>query len=330
MIIFAFTDKGQAIASKISTHFNSCKVVCNFKEKSLKEHVSENFYEDCLVFVGAVGIAVRAIAPFIKSKQTDPAVICLDEKGEHVIPILSGHLGGANNYSLIIAQLLGGHAVITTATDINNVFAVDVWAKQNDYYCYNKDGIKYVSSSMLKGEKIGFCTELPLKSKLPDFFTNETPQTGICITENVSEQKPFENTLYLIPKNYVLGIGCRKNTDSEIFEKTVAKILTENNIKIETVCAVTSIDLKKSEKAILNFCNKYKIKFVTYRAEELNAVTGEFAQSGFVKSVTGTDNVCERSAALYTGENEFCIKKTAENGITLAAVKRKTEVAFCI
>ena len=86
---------------------------------------------DALIFVGACGVAVRSIAPFVRDKKTDPAVLCLDERASFVIPLLSGHIGGANALAARLAGALGAKAVITTATDVNGKFAVDAWAAQN-------------------------------------------------------------------------------------------------------------------------------------------------------------------------------------------------------
>ncbi len=330
MIIFAFTENGRLTAKKISQKYKNSVVLSDFKDKSFAGSVKESFAEDCLVFVGAAGIAVRAIAPYIKSKQTDPAVIVVDEKGEFVIPILSGHLGGANIYSNQIAEWLCGQAVITTATDINNVFAVDVWAKENGFYCHNIKAIKHVSSALLKGKKVGLHSDFPIKSALPPFLVQDAKEVGVYITNSPNAKSPFDETLFLIPKKYVLGIGCRKDIDNNVFEKTLLEFLKKNNIKTQLISAAVSIDLKKNEKAIVEFCKKYKIDFFTYSASELKNTEGEFTQSNFVKSVTGVDNVCERSAAFHAKQSNFLIKKTAVNGITFAVVKKDTEVAFCI
>ncbi len=329
MIIFAFTKSGRLTAEKISSKYKDSVILSDFKSKCLASCVEERFTEDCLVFVGAAGIAVRAIAPFIKSKQTDPAVVVVDEKGEFAIPILSGHLGGANKYSMQIATILGAQAVITTATDINNVFAIDVWAKENDFFCYNTEAIKHVSATLLKGEKVGFYSDFPTKNVLPPFFAQDAKEVGIYITNNITAKSPFDKTLFLIPKSYVLGIGCRKDIDEYLFEKTLLEFLKKNNIEIHLISAAVSIDLKKDEKAIVEFCKKYKIDFFTYSASELQSAEGEFTQSDFVKNVTGVDNVCERSLALHTGSNNFLIKKTAINGATFAVIKKDTEVEFC-
>ncbi|MBR6258633.1 MAG: hypothetical protein IKR21_00285 [Oscillospiraceae bacterium] len=121
---------------------------------------------DALIFVSAAGIAVRSVAPFIKDKRTDPAVICIDERGKNVIPLLSGHIGGANALALRIADHLGASPIITTATDVNGKFSVDKWAAENGFMIDNMKAAKAVSAAILKWD-VPLCSDLPVKGELP-------------------------------------------------------------------------------------------------------------------------------------------------------------------
>ena len=153
--IIAFTDNGMEIAYKLSNSLSETNDVdftrCGKGALSTwtEEHFSTN---DALIFIGAIGIALRAIAPYIKTKTKDPAVVVVDELGQFSIPILSGHIGGANELALRISEILNAIPVITTATDINKVFAVDTWAKSQGLHILNPECIKLVSSKLLKGE----------------------------------------------------------------------------------------------------------------------------------------------------------------------------------
>ena len=155
--IIAFTDNGMEIAYKLSNSLSEANDVdfarCGKGALSTwtEEHFSTN---DALIFIGAIGIALRAIAPYIKTKTKDPAVVVVDELGQFSIPILSGHIGGANELALQIAEDLGSIPVITTATDINKVFAVDTWAKSQGLQILNPQCIKLVPSKLLKGESV--------------------------------------------------------------------------------------------------------------------------------------------------------------------------------
>lgn len=286
---------------------------------------------NAIVYVGATGIAVRAIAPFIISKDQDPAVIVVDEAGQHVIPILSGHLGGANELAVDIARLLDGRAVITTATDLNNVFSVDVWAKKHDLHIDNIENIKQISSAILNRSNVGFRCDFPVDGELPGILTKEDTGVGIYIHNslvNKSEDMPFGKTLFLRPKQFVVGIGCRKNTNKDLLEDVFLEALSKLSIPPYLVKTIGSIDIKKDEKAVTCLCDKYKYQLKVYSCEELSQATGDFTPSEFVQSVTGVDNVCERAAFLGSDKGELIMKKTVKNGITIAVAAKSWRCSF--
>ena len=161
---------------------------------------------DALIFCCAAGIAVRAVAPHVKDKRTDPAVLVLDEGGTFVIPLLSGHLGGANALALDLADKLSATPVLTTATDVNHLFAVDVFAKGNDLYIEDMALAKAVSAALLAGEKVGFRSDLSVEGMLPRGLTEGDASLGIYVS--AGEGTPFPRTLRLIPRRYVAGLGC--------------------------------------------------------------------------------------------------------------------------
>lgn len=271
--------------------------------------VSRLFDESrALIFVGACAIAVRLAAPHIKSKAEDPAVIVADEKGRYVIPVLSGHLGGANALARITAKKIEAEAVITTATDINNKFAPDVFAMENNLAFSDFKAAKEISAAVLNEKRIGFASDFS-EFTVPQGLCGDTEcEYGICISER--KKKPFLHTLNLYPKNLVLGIGCRKGAES--IEEAAKKCAGD----ISRIYAVASIDKKKDEAAILNFCRANRIKFITFTAEELMDAAGDFTSSEFVKSVTGADNICER--AVVSAGAELIKRKRIFNGVTAA------------
>lgn len=274
-----------------------------------------------LIFFCAAGIAVRKIAPYIRSKQTDPAVLVADECGRFVIPILSGHIGGANELAEICASLLGGTAVITTATDVHGKLAPDVFAVQNDLYIESIHEAKEIAAALLADKKVGLFLEAPFV-QMPvvpaDLWTEESIVCyGIQVTP-YRVAKRYEHTLHLVPKILTLGIGCRKGTPKERIAQAVDEVLEENGLHRRAVRQVCSIDLKKDEEGILSFCKERGLPFRTFSSEELAAVSGDFSASAFVRQITGVDNVCERSA-LCGSKGELLIKKTVCDGVTVAA-----------
>ena len=154
--VAAFTGAGEALAKQLAQALAAqgeeilcCERLCGGGHPNLRDWTARAFGGDAVIFVGACGIAVRAVAPFVRDKLSDPAVISLDEQGRFVIPLLSGHVGGANRLALRLAQVTGGQACISTATDLNGRFAVDVWAKRQGLHLCERDLAKAVSAALL-------------------------------------------------------------------------------------------------------------------------------------------------------------------------------------
>lgn len=325
--IIAFTDNGMEIAYKLSNSLSEANDVdftrCGKGALSTwtEEHFSTN---DALIFIGAIGIALRAIAPYIKTKTKDPAVVVVDELGQFSIPILSGHIGGANELALQIAEDLGSIPVITTATDINKVFAVDTWAKSQGLQILNPQCIKLVSSKLLKGESVHVKSDYPIQGNLPkNVYLNDLEDSNagydVIITHKDLENECKNDALLLVPQIITVGIGCRKDISFEFIESSILNIFESENYHILAINALASIDKKANEKGILEFGKKYDLPFNTYSAEELNSLEGDFTKSEFVKSVVEVDNVCERSAIMESNGKLIRRKDTCDGaGVTVA------------
>ena len=340
--LLSFSDTGssisETIASKITSQYPNADVIIK-RVTSITGYISSIFETaKLLIFIGAAGIAVRAVAPLLKSKVTDPAVIVIDEATRFVIPILSGHIGGANRYACEIAEIIGAAAVITTSTDVNGVFAIDSFAVDNGYSIINPKGIKQISSAMLRSSSVGLYSDFEvigdhpfrqIYSELQDMHCPDDarPLHGICISLDISK-KPFKETLNLVPKCFHIGVGAKKNASAESLDTLIHEALMSLLIPIEAVAAISSISIKKEESAIVSFSNKHRVPFITYSAEELEAVSHMFLQSSFVKSATGTGNVCEAAAFLSSRNGDIVFPKTAENGITIAIAQESWRVSF--
>ena len=292
---------------------------------------------DALIFVGACGVAVRSIAPFVRDKKTDPAVLCLDERASFVIPLLSGHIGGANALAARLAGALGAAAVITTATDVNGKFAVDAWAAQNGCAIEDFALAKRFAAEILEHD-LPLCSEFPVCPPLPGgvVAAAEGP-FGVYI--GCRTESPFGVTLRLIPRKLRVGLGCRRGvcasaitsairrgTEQAAIETAVRQVFRENRLALAAISGVSSIDLKQDEPGLLAACraNGWQARF--YSAAQLRAVPGSFTGSRFVASVTGVDNVCER-AALYGG-GRLLVQKQALGGVTVAVAEEPWEVRF--
>mgnify|MGYP004472571427 CR=1 FL=1 len=314
--LIAFTERGFRLAQNLGEIFGGTAVRCGAKVK-LKDWAGGHFGADALVFVGAAGIAVRAIAPYVKSKTSDPAVVVVDENGRWAIPILSGHLGGANELAKRIAKSIGAQAVITTATDGRSAFAADTWAKAQGLLVMNAENIKCVSAAILAGQTVRAKSRWPIAGALPGSVQMaENPREAMLWIDIQPPQNPA--ALWLCPPLY-LGLGCRKNAPEASLEAAFAAC----GLPAAAVRGAGSIDLKKMEPGLLAFCRRHGWEPEFYSAAQLAAVPGEFTASAFVKKTVGVDNVCERAALLTAGEGAaLVLPKQAGGGVTLAAAVR--------
>lgn len=334
IITAAFTRRGINLALRLGYRvFVPERLACEGTEaitESLNAWAGRYFHSvRALIFVGACGIAVRAIAPHVESKLSDPAVIVIDESGRFVIPVLSGHIGGANELARMIADKIHAQAVITTATDVNNIIAVDEWAVRNECVIENPENIKYISGSMLEGHNAGVTVAHDSTAPSEGHNANvavtydstvpsEGHNVGVAITcDNIPV--PFPVTLWLRPKMLVLGAGCHKGVNADEFERSAVDFLDGAGVSILSLRAIASIDIKANEPALISFAEKHNIPFVTFSADELNALPGKFSGSAIVKSITGTDNICERACMLSAGEGAVLLRsKCVYDNMTFA------------
>ena len=333
------------------------KVKCEaLPEVSMKETVKacvDEYFEqvDAIVFVTASGIAVRSVAEHLTHKSKDPAIVCMDECSKHVISLVSGHAGGANALTQMLADVMWATPVITTATDVEGQFSIDDYAREHNLVVTDWAKAKAISAEVLatgakpvwieepvvaQGEEKGACEICKeLKSTGIDGSENRVDKCGnkICVQRlqigsyqvivTPRDILPDEKTMQLIPRCIVAGIGCKKGTSSDKIEQAVQDAFAKAGLRMEALCAVASIDLKKEEAGLLEFCETRNVPFETYAAEELQAVPGTYSASEFVSGVTGVDNVCERSAVKCASEygvkhGELLLRKQAQDGVTVA------------
>ena len=332
--VFAFTERGKALARRVAAQLSGETALFapprlagkDFEAYTgaLPDFVGSQFDSDALVFVGAAGIALRAVAPHVASKKSDPAVLCMDEVGRFVIPLLSGHIGGANALARQLAAALDATPVITTATDVNGRFSVDAWATGHNMAITSMALAKRVSAEILVRD-IPFWSDVEKPDRLADGLVwAEAGELGVCVS--IHGLKPFDDTLLLVPRALQLGIGCRRGTSPEAVEAAIQKVLSEHNLRMEAVKGVASIDVKANEAGLLECCRRCGWPRTFYSAEQLSAVPGCFSTSEFVRNTVGVDNVCERAAAAAGGN--LIVRKTALNGVTVAVAEMKWGIEF--
>jgi cobalt-precorrin 5A hydrolase len=311
---------------------------------NFSDSVREFFHEyNAHVFIMATGIVIRSISSLIVDKITDPAIVVMDEMGKNVISLLSGHMGGANNLTFQLADILRGHPVITTATDINGITAVDTIAREIGAVIENKDMIKAVSSAMLNDEPVALICDTCLYEKYygnadyrPDHFhdvidVNPHEYHAICIISEKQFQIPpdvLKKILLIRPPNIVLGIGCNRNTGEKEISSTVNRILSLKGISPLSITNVATIDKKKDEPGLLAYCNSINQGLKYYSAETLNSVEYEEMSppSEEAQKHVGAFGVAEPSALVCAGDgSELIVNKVKSGNITLAIARKRME-----
>lgn len=335
IVLTAFTARGVALACRLVPLMGEGQVWAleKFRTEAVQTYTSlsrwtaEQFaLKNDIIFVSATGIAVRAIAPYLQDKLTDPAILAVDEMGRFVVPLLSGHVGGANRLARRVAELLNAVPVISTATDLNRRFAVDEWAAAQGMAISDRGAAKAISAALLAGQEVGFCSEFP-HSPLPEGVTEGADAPCFAVTCRRGGQFPA-GTLALHPKVLAVGIGCKKGLPPEQVSAAVNQVMEGNGLAVESVACLASITLKQDDAGIHRLAKELDVPSRFYSPEELAAVEGNFTPSPFVRSVTGVDNVCERGACLASGGGQLLVKKTALSGVTVAVARRDYFVRF--
>ena len=368
----AFTERGYALAERTAHALSDCAQTGE-DDPGWDVSVSRGFGEgkadlrawtalaweasDALLFVGAAGIAVRAIAPHVASKASDSAVVAIDEAGRFAVPLLSGHLGGANELAQTVARAAGAIPVITTATDVRGVWAVDTWARCAGLAVSNPEAIKRVSARLLSGGRVALYSDMPISGQPPEGvdiasdraradivvspFAGANAGASVRAAETTGEVVPAGETgkpagvrarapvpepLRLVVPCIVAGIGCRRGACAEAIGEAFLLACGQAGISPSAVREAATIDVKAHEEGLLAFCRARKIPLATYSAEELSQVEGSVSPSDFVRATVGVDNVCERAA--LAGGGKLIFPKLAHGGVTVAFSKVTIELSF--
>lgn len=319
--ICTFTRQGKELAKKMEALCQEITAEYRDGNEPLDSWVKECFdLQHPILFIGACGIAVRMVAPFVKDKLTDSAVIVMDEMGQYVIPILSGHMGGANEIAIMLADKVNAIPVITTATDIEGCFSVDLFAKENNLAITNRDGIAKVSAKALEGKPIRMCIEdYPSHDEMADAHSKD-----LDVIVSADSNMLGRSKILLCPRDYAVGIGCRRGTKADKLYDFLGEKLAMLGISEGQIGAIASVDLKADEPGLIALGKRLRVPFITFTPMLLEQAAGDYEESDFVKEKTGVGNVCERAAmVLADNKGEFVLRKTSRDGMTLAVVKIK-------
>lgn len=347
--IIAVTEKGKNTAEKIASELENVDVF--FQKRGIKELTGELFNKyECIIFVSACGIAVRCISPFLKSKFEDPAVLVVDDNGNNVISLLSGHIGGANEITLKIADVLNANPVITTSTDTNKKGALDVIVSKIGGYVENlRESAKLVNSYLVDDKRVGIYfdsdyesekdslnlsgfelidekTEIDAIAKL-DALVSVTDKLRCWVDEVIynikKDNEEKEDLIYikLVPRRIALGMGCRKNTETEKMIEEFSIFSALNNIHPAAIVKTGSLIIKKDEKCMIDLSKALCAEFNLFDVDEICTCDYMFDKSEFVKKNTGVYSVAQPSAYLLSGN--VISEKYKNNGTTFAFGRMK-------
>ena len=329
--ILPVSEMGKELASRISLAYPEA-VIYNYSdaEKAFRE-------SQALIYIGALGICVRSIAPFVKDKHSDPAVVCIDSTGKHVISVLSGHIGGANRLTEELARLLQAGPVITTQSDNMGLWALDTlshtynWTMKLRLKDHEEDVDGEKSDALLNRAIALFVNKKQVALLLEQEdegsrFLEKTCPSHVHIYKGITEiptnqyeliiaVSPYKHVypalcLQFIPRVLHIGMGCKRNLEVEdaFLVNYLYRILQEKHLYPEAIADVNSVDIKAEEKALLRLSKTLQVPFHTYPAEMLD----EWAvpnPSEIVRSATGTKSVSEASALCAARGGELIIPK---------------------
>lgn len=316
--IIPISDSSRVLAERILASYPEAKIL------PFGSFSKEVFHESSsLVFIGAMGICVRSIAPFAEDKHTDPAVVCIDSTGKYVIPVLSGHIGGANDLSKELANLLGAEAIITTQSDNANLWALDTLGKKYDWTLIAKDSNAAIST-FVNGKPTALL--LDIRDKGTDYLERTVPShVSIFYSFEAIPQQDYEllmivspqqydtsiPTITYIPKVLHLGMGCRKDMqgDPTVVYEHIKDVLRDKRLYPEALADVNTIDLKKCEPVLtLLAYGVMECPFHTYTSEELKDIPVP-NPSEKVLEVTESPSVSEASAIYAAHGGPLLVEK---------------------
>lgn len=294
------------------------------------------------ICIMATGIVVRTITPFLTHKSVDPAVVVVDEKGRFAISLVSGHLGGANELAKQVSSLTGGESVVTTATDVHSMPAIDLLAKLLDSRTLDFSTLKGCNYALLHGEKVGIYPDT-----VKPYFSGRGKQkilfyktiNGLIASDSaykiiitnrqaMADTTKRDNVLLLTPRNLVVGIGCNSTTSSREIEETVKNVLNRAHLSFEAIKKIATVTLKSNEKGLLNFARKHNFQIEFHTPKQLNRVACPTPPSKNVLNAVGSKGVCEPAALLSAGVTTLLCKKTKTPNVTVAVAEIPLERFF--
>lgn len=326
-LLYVKKSLGECVNGHLENKNNKIKIYA--EEFKLSQITKEAFnISSKIIFISSTGIAVRAIAPFLKSKDKDPGVVVVDLSAKYAVSLVSGHLGGANEMALRVSKIISAEAIITTATDSMGIIGPDVIAKKYGYIIDDLKSAKYIASLLVDNKIIGIKDEYNEMQISKGYEKiEELREDSIWITNNhiylKKEKLDCSKILKLIKRNLVLGIGCRRDTPYEKIIQFIENSLKYYNFDIRAVKEIVSVDIKKDEQGIIRTAKKINCSFRTFDRAEIKTVQHKYGKSEFVLKTLGVTAVCEPCVELAGAK--VIINKIKHEGMTLCIGKIKAQ-----
>jgi len=320
--VIALTKSGNILAGKIAQAMKECIV---FDKGKVADRIKTAWKQvDGIICIMAAGIVVRSLVPLCRDKRFDPCVVVLDEKGQFIISLLSGHLGGGNALAQRIAGITGGTAVITTSSDVTGHTALDLWIAKNNLTTANPEKLTWASARLINEGLLACYCDDHLTGLPWDFvLVEKIKDADVCIS---SLDPGKYDGLWLIPGNLFVGFGCNRGTTIAEFEQAMDEICRAHHIDSQAVKGLASIDVKNDEEGLLDFADKKQLPIRFFSKDELNSVVGIRTSKAALKA-TGARGVAEPAAILAAGSDSdhgtLYVRKMKWKNVTAAVAAKK-------
>jgi cobalt-precorrin 5A hydrolase len=344
LAVWALTPRGARLARRLAEALGDADVCLSTRVSDSATALVFERLSDALamgfnryrghIFIMSTGIVVRMLAGLIVDKTSDPAVVVVDEAGSYAISLLAGHIGGANALAHQVASAIGAQPVITTATDLNQLPSVDVWAQRRGLAIENPGAVKSINMALLTGSDfwihdpfdlalseypqvrrtVGIATEMGPAGK------NLGPGPGIWIDDRVAALAP--EVLVLRPSSLVVGLGCNRNTALDEIEDLLNQVCEKYKLAHASLSALASVDLKADEPGLLALAAARKLSMRFFSRDQLGRVAGIQNPSAMVTKHIGVPSVCEAAAILAADQGTLIVPKHKTANVTLAIARR--------
>ena len=315
--ILAITEGGKRLAAELAAKMPASQVLP--QEGGVAHALADYWQEvDGFVCIMATGIVVRGIAPLLQGKEHDPCVVVVDELGRHAVSLLSGHLGGGNDLAYAVATLLGGEAVITTASDTLGLVALDLWARRQNLICENKEGLTQASARLVNNGQLVIYSEVAVVSLPLGLVAVAGPeQADIVVTPRLGE---YGSSAVFRPKNLVVGVGCNRGASIGEIRQACEELFAEQDLSLLSIRNFASIDLKQDEAGLVAFAAERGLRIEFFNKDALNRVENIAVSEAALHHV-GAIGVAEPAALLSAQSNDLLVGKRKWHNVTMAVAR---------